>query len=45
MIRKCKAGYRVVGKNGRNMGTYKTEDAAKNRLAQIERLKHARGIK
>jgi hypothetical protein len=42
MIKKVSAGYRVVGKNGRNMGTYKTEAAAKHRLAQIEMMKHIR---
>jgi len=43
MIVKVKAGYRVKGRNGRNMGTFKTEAAAQNRLRQIEALKAKRG--
>ena len=39
MIRKVKSGYRVVSKKGKNLGTYKTEDAAKKRLAQVEFFK------
>lgn len=41
-IRKVKAGYRVVGRNGRNMGTFKTREAAEARLQNIERLKSSR---
>ncbi len=40
MIRKVKEGYRVLSENGRNMGTYKTEEEAKKRLQQIEFFKH-----
>jgi len=39
MIKHVKAGYRVVGKGGRNMGTFKTHAAAQHRLDTIERLK------
>lgn len=42
MIRKVKAGYRVVAESGRPMGTYKTLKDAKHRLAQIEMFKHLR---
>lgn len=40
MIRKIKKGYRVVSESGRNMGTYRSLKAAKNRLRQIEFFKH-----
>jgi hypothetical protein len=41
MIKKVKEGYRVVSeKLGKNMGTYKTKDVAKERLRQIEYFKH-----
>ena len=41
MIRKIKEGYRVVSeKSGRNLGTYKTKDEAKERLRQVEFFKH-----
>jgi hypothetical protein len=40
MIKKIKEGYRVMSKSGRNMGTYKSKDEAKNRLRQIEYFKH-----
>ena len=39
MIRKLKAGYRVVAERGRNMGTYKTLEGAKKRLRQIKMFK------
>ena len=39
MIRKVKSGYRVVSKKGKNLGTDKTKDAAKQRLAQVEFFK------
>lgn len=43
MIRKVKAGYRVLSHDGkRNLGTYKTKEAAEARLRKIEALKHAR---
>jgi hypothetical protein len=41
MIKKVKEGYRVVSeKKGRNLGTYKTKDEAKERLRQVEYFKH-----
>lgn len=40
MIRKVKAGYRVVAKSGRSMGTYPTRQQALKRLRQIEFFKH-----
>ncbi len=40
MIRKVKAGYRVVAESGRNMGTYPTRAQAEKRLRQIEIFKH-----
>jgi len=40
MIRKIKAGYRVLAESGRNMGTFKSLAAAKKRLQQIEFFKH-----
>ena len=40
MIKKVKEGYRVVSeKSGRNMGTYKSKDEAKERLRQVEFFK------
>ncbi len=45
MIKKVKEGYRVVSeKKGRNMGTYKTKDEAKERLRQVEFFKHKAAI-
>jgi hypothetical protein len=44
MIRKIKAGYRVVAENGRHMGTYRTLAKAKHRLQQIEFFKHLKKI-
>jgi len=40
MIRKLKAGYRVLSEKGRNMGTFRTLKQAKNRLRQIEYFKN-----
>jgi hypothetical protein len=40
MIRKVKAGYRVVSKRGRNLGTSKTKAGAKIRKRQVEGFKH-----
>ena len=52
MIQKVKKGYRVLSEKGRNMGTYKTEEPARNashsdaggeakkRLQQVEYFKH-----
>lgn len=43
MLRKVKAGYRVVSKSGRkNLGTYKTKAAAKKRLRQVEYFKRVK---
>lgn len=40
MIKKVKGGYRVVSHTtGRNMGTFKTKQAATRRLQQIKRFK------
>ncbi len=35
--------YRVVSKTGKNLGTYKSKDKAKERLRQIEYFKHKEG--
>ena len=41
MIKKVKEGYRVISeKSGRNLGTYKSKDEAKERLRQVEFFKH-----
>ena len=41
MIKKIKGGYRVLSSNGRNLGgPYKTLEAAKARLRQVEFFKH-----
>lgn len=41
MIRKTNKGYKVVSKEGKNLGgPYETEEAAKKRLAQVEYWKH-----
>jgi hypothetical protein len=45
MIRKVKEGYRVLSESGRNMGTYKTKEKAKERLRQIEFFKHRKAKK
>lgn len=40
MIRKVKGGYRVVSHStGRNLGTFKTKEAAKRRLKQLARYR------
>ena len=40
-IRKLRNGkYRVVSQEGKNLGTYKSRDAAKKRLKQVEYFKH-----
>ncbi len=44
MIRKVKEGFRVLSEKGRNMGTYKTREEAKKRLAQIEFFKHLKKV-
>lgn len=41
MIRKTKAGYRVLSERGKNLGgPYKTKEEAKRRLRQVEFFKH-----
>lgn len=40
MIKKVKAGYRVVSHKGKNLGTYKTKKEAETRLKQVEMFKH-----
>ncbi len=42
-IRKIKAGYRLVSKKGKNLGTYKTKDGAKQRERQVQYFKKAKG--
>ncbi len=41
-IRKVKAGYRLVSKNGKNLGTYKSKDGAKQREREVEYFKKAK---
>lgn len=44
MIRKVKAGYKVVSSKGKNLGgPYKTEEEAKKRLRQVEFFKRKKG--
>ncbi len=45
MIRKVKEGYKVVSeKTGKNLGgPYKTKEAAKKRLQQVEFFKRKKG--
>lgn len=46
MIRKKKDGYHVVSESGKNLGgPYKTREAAKKRLADVEFFKHKKGRK
>jgi hypothetical protein len=41
MIRKVKAGYKVVSEKGKNLGgPYKSKAAAQKRLRQVEFFKH-----
>ena len=41
MIVKRNDGYKVVSEKGKNLGgPYKTREAAKKRLAQVEMFKH-----
>jgi hypothetical protein len=43
MIKKVKAGYKVVSSKGKNLGgTYKTVEAAKQRLRQVEFFKRSK---
>ncbi|WP_197022718.1 hypothetical protein [Hyphomicrobium sp. 802] len=41
-IRKVKAGYRLVSKKGKNLGTYKTKDGAKQREREVQYFKEAK---
>lgn len=44
MIRKVKGGFQVLSEKGKNLGgPYKSEEAAKKRLAQVEYFKHKKG--
>jgi len=44
MIRKSGKGYKVVSESGKNLGgPYRTREAAKRRLAQVEYFKHKGG--
>ena len=44
MIVRRKEGYQVVSSKGRNLGgPYKTLEAAKKRLRQVEFFKHRKG--
>ncbi len=42
MIRKVKAGFRLVSKTGRNLGTFRSKKAAQNRERQVNFFKHRR---
>jgi hypothetical protein len=43
MIKKVKAGYKVVSSKGKNLGgPYKTMEAAKKRLRQVEFFKRSK---
>ena len=44
MIRKVKAGYKVVSEKEKNLGgPYKSKAAAQKRLRQVEFFKHRKG--
>ncbi len=44
MIKKVKAGYKVVSEKGKNLGgAYKSKAAAQRRLRQVEFFKHRKG--
>ncbi len=44
MIKKVKAGYKVVSSKGKNLGgPFRTLEEAKKRLRQVEFFKHKRG--
>jgi hypothetical protein len=44
MIKKVKAGYKVVSEKGKNLGgPYKSKAAAQKRLRQVEFFKHRKG--
>lgn len=43
MIKKVEGGYKVVSEKGKNLGgPYKTREAARKRLAQVEYFKHVK---
>jgi len=42
-IRKVKAGYRLVSKKGKNLGTYKSKEGAEKRERQVQFFKKAKG--
>jgi hypothetical protein len=44
MIKKVKAGYKVMSEKGKNLGgPYKSKAAAQKRLRQVEFFKHRKG--
>jgi hypothetical protein len=44
MIQKVKGGYQVLSSKGKNLGgPYKTLEAAKKRLREVEFFKHRKG--
>jgi hypothetical protein len=44
MIKKVKAGYKVMSEKGKNLGgPYKSKAAAEKRLRQVEFFKHRKG--
>ena len=44
MIKKVRGGYQVVSSKGKNLGgPYKTREAAKKRLREVEFFKHRKG--
>jgi len=44
MIKRVKAGYKVVSSKGKNLGgPYKTREAAEKRLRQVEFFKRNKG--
>lgn len=44
MIKKSGSNYKVVSKEGKNLGgPYKTKEQAEKRLSQVEYFKHKRG--
>jgi hypothetical protein len=44
MIKKVKAGYKVLSEKGKNLGgPYKSKAAARKRLRQVEFFKHRKG--
>jgi len=44
MIKKVKAGYKVLSEKGKNLGgPYKSKSQAEKRLKQVEYFKHRKG--